>query len=141
MDNNIPRNTPALLGTYSHQTSICHKTHTSTARIDQLRNNLFNRFEKLLKQANARVIEKNDRNSTALSQYQTQIETAALIRTSEDILTLTRQMQELWLFGQLKTLDKNDIQARIDGDAKEVAEMLAVLVGGDQEENATKVED
>lgn len=49
-------------------------------------------------------------------------------------------MQELWLFGQLKTLDKNDIQARIDGDAKEVAEMLAVLVGGSQEDSAMKVE-
>ncbi|KAH0335261.1 hypothetical protein KCU81_g9122, partial [Aureobasidium melanogenum] len=120
MDNNIPRNTPALL-----------------ARIDQLRNSLFNRFEKLLEQAQN---EKNDRNSTALSQYQTQIETAALIRTSEDILALTRQMQELWLFGQLKTLDKNDIQARIDGDAKEVAEMLAMLVGGSQDENAMKIE-
>jgi hypothetical protein len=62
------------------------------------------------------------------------------IRTSEDILTLTRQMQELWLFGQLKTLDKNDIQGRIDADAKEVAEMLAVLVGSDKEENAMKIE-
>jgi hypothetical protein len=55
-------------------------------------------------------------------------------------LTLTRQMQELWLFGQLKTLDKNDIQGRIDEDAKEVAEMLAVLVGGEQQENAMKIE-
>jgi hypothetical protein len=62
------------------------------------------------------------------------------IRTSEDILTLTRQMQELWLFGQLKTLDKDDIQERIDADAKEVAEMLAVLVGGEKEENAMKIE-
>jgi len=62
------------------------------------------------------------------------------IRASEDLLTLTRQMQELWLFGQLKTLDKNDIQGRIDADAKEVAEMLAVLVGGEQEGNAMKVE-
>ena len=49
-------------------------------------------------------------------------------------------MQELWLFGQLKTLDKNDIQGRIDEDAKEVAEMLAVLVGGEQTDNAMKVE-
>ncbi|KAI5202187.1 hypothetical protein E4T42_05300 [Aureobasidium subglaciale] len=121
MDNNIPRNTPALL-----------------ARIDQLRNSLIKRFENLVEQA---AVDKNDRNSTALSQYQSQIETAALIRTSEDILTLTRQMQELWLFGQLKTLDKNDIQGRIDADAKEVAEMLAILVGGEQEQNAMKIED
>lgn len=54
------------------------------------------------------------------------------IRTSEEILTLTRQMQELWLFGQLKTLEKSDVQGRIDGDAKEVAELLAKLVGNDE---------
>jgi hypothetical protein len=49
-------------------------------------------------------------------------------------------MQELWLFGQLKTLDKNDIQGRIDADAKEVAEMLAVLVSGDKEDDTMKIE-
>jgi hypothetical protein len=68
-------------------------------------------------------------------------EEAETMDNTVDILTLTRQMQELWLFGQLKTLDKNDIQGRIDADAKEVAEMLAVLVGGDKEEHAMKVED
>ncbi|THV99471.1 hypothetical protein D6D26_06003, partial [Aureobasidium pullulans] len=73
MDNNIPRNTPALL-----------------ARIDQLRNSLIKRFENLVEQAATQYgtrwlmsmrmqIEKNDRNSTALSQYQSQIETAALV--------------------------------------------------------------
>ena len=41
-------------------------------------------------------------------------------------------MQELWLFGQLKTLEKSDVQGRIDGDAKEVAELLAKLVGNDE---------
>lgn len=41
-------------------------------------------------------------------------------------------MQELWLFGQLKTLEKSDIQGRIDEDAKVVAEMLAQLVGGEE---------
>jgi hypothetical protein len=51
-------------------------------------------------------------------------------------------MQELWLFGQLKTLDKSDIQGRIDQDAKEVAEMLATLVGGEQrnDRDAMKIE-
>ncbi|KAI4785420.1 hypothetical protein E4T44_14130 [Aureobasidium sp. EXF-8845] len=53
MENNIPRNTPALLGTLLLSSNKYHnrKTHTSTARIDQLRNSLFNRFEKLLEQA------------------------------------------------------------------------------------------
>lgn len=54
MDNNIPRNTPALLGMIgSRQTSIGQTLTASTARIDQLRNSLFNRFEKLLEQAQA----------------------------------------------------------------------------------------
>lgn len=52
MDNNIPRNTPALLGTIcTCSTSIAETLTASTARIDQLRNSLFNRFEKLLEQA------------------------------------------------------------------------------------------
>lgn len=38
------------------------------------------------------------------------------IRATEDILTLTRQMQELWLFGQLNTVDK-------DGKAKEISQV------------------
>lgn len=52
------------------------------------------------------------------------------IRTSEEILSLTRQMQELWLFGQLKTLEKGELQERIDQDAKEVAALLGQLAGG-----------
>jgi hypothetical protein len=37
----------------AHTKQKCHhpKTHTRTARVDQLRNSLFNRFEKLLEQA------------------------------------------------------------------------------------------
>ncbi|GAB7349796.1 hypothetical protein MBLNU459_g0510t1 [Dothideomycetes sp. NU459] len=107
---NIPRNTPALLN-----------------QIDKLRNSLIKRFENLIELA---ALEKKDRNATALSQYQTQIETAALIRTSEEILSLTRHMQELWLFGQLKTLEGGKLQDRVDQDAKEVASLLSQLVGG-----------
>lgn len=42
---------------------------------------------------------------------------------------MTRQMQELWLFGQLKTLDQSgDLKEKIDQDAREVAEMLTQLL-------------
>ncbi|KAL1305825.1 hypothetical protein AAFC00_003987 [Neodothiora populina] len=105
----IPRNTPALM-----------------ARIDQIRNNMLKRFENLIELA---AVDKTDRNTTALNQYQMQVETAALIRTSEDILTMTRQMQELWLFGQLKTLEqREDLQERIDSDAEDVAGLLTQLL-------------
>ncbi|KAF1344481.1 dihydrofolate reductase-like domain-containing protein [Delphinella strobiligena] len=96
----FPRNTPALM-----------------ARIDQLRNSLLKRFENLIELA---APDKTDRNTTALTVYQQQIETAALIRTTEDITTLIRQMMEAWKFGHLKTIDQSsDLQTRTDEDAKE----------------------
>jgi hypothetical protein len=65
MDNNIPRNTPALLGTNLLLSNKYHsRTLTrDTARIDQLRNSLFNRFEKLLEQAH--VSDENEHQVTA----------------------------------------------------------------------------
>ncbi|KAL1305826.1 hypothetical protein AAFC00_003987 [Neodothiora populina] len=42
---------------------------------------------------------------------------------------MTRQMQELWLFGQLKTLEqREDLQERIDSDAEDVAGLLTQLL-------------
>lgn len=36
-------------------------------------------------------------------------------------------MQELWLFGQLKTLEVSDVQEKIDEDARAVAGLLGRL--------------
>jgi len=36
-------------------------------------------------------------------------------------------MQELWLFGQLKTLETSDVQGKIDEDAQAVAALLDQL--------------
>ena len=36
-------------------------------------------------------------------------------------------MQELWLFGQLKTLEANDTQTKMNEDANAVAELLKQL--------------
>ena len=49
------------------------------------------------------------------------------VRTAEEVLSLTRQMQELWLFGQLKTLEVSDVQTKIDDDARAVAGLLGQL--------------
>ncbi|GAB7339760.1 hypothetical protein MBLNU457_6319t1 [Dothideomycetes sp. NU457] len=114
----IPRNTPALM-----------------SKIDSLRNQLIRRFETLLELSSN---EQKDRQTTALHQYQMQIETAGLIRASEDILSMTRQMQELWLFGQLKTLETDHGAAKGDDDAKAVAALLAQLTEADS--NGVKAE-
>ncbi|TKA74715.1 hypothetical protein B0A49_02414 [Cryomyces minteri] len=113
------RNTPALI-----------------ARIEKLTNDLIRRFETLVALA---PVERTDRNFTAYSAYQMEVETAALhsrtyadeIRSSEDILTLTRQMQEMWLFGQLSTLGESRAQQKTEEDARAVAEVLARLIQGE----------
>lgn len=45
-------------------------------------------------------------------------------------------MQELWLFGQLKTLEVNDMQDKIDEDARAVAQLLGQLQGTTKEVKA-----
>lgn len=57
-------------------------------------------------------------------------------------------MQEMWLFGSLKTLEQSgDVQQRIDQDAREVADMLAALMasqsaaGGDESVKTERVVD
>lgn len=53
------------------------------------------------------------------------------IRSSEDLLTLIQQMQEIWLFGKLDTLGKSKIQEQTEADAKVVVELLESLKAGD----------
>jgi Surfeit locus protein 5 subunit 22 of Mediator complex len=50
------------------------------------------------------------------------------IRAAEDLLSLTRQMQELWLFGQLDTLGKSVVEEKTEADARRVAELIQTLV-------------
>jgi hypothetical protein len=51
------------------------------------------------------------------------------IRASEDILTLTRQMKEMWLFGQLNTLGGSGKDEKIEEEAKAVLELLGRIAG------------
>ncbi|KAF2229018.1 hypothetical protein EV356DRAFT_496606 [Viridothelium virens] len=103
MDQSL-RNAPALL-----------------ARIDTATQQLIRRFENLIGLAS---LEKTDRNSTALNALEIDVETAALIRGAEDLTTLIRQMQEVWLFGELNTLGKSENQEKMQQSTVAVAELL-----------------
>ncbi|KAF2225115.1 hypothetical protein BDZ85DRAFT_88664 [Elsinoe ampelina] len=111
----IPRNTPAVL-----------------SKIDQLRNSLIKRFENLVEMAE---IKRTDRNTTALLEYRIQVETTGLVRTAEEILALTRQMQEMWLFGHLNTLEVSDMQDKVDTQAQEIAALLKQLTDVDTQQD------
>ncbi|KAI9874990.1 MAG: hypothetical protein M1830_009051 [Pleopsidium flavum] len=91
---------------------------------------LLKRFENLVALA---PVSGRDRNTTAVEVYQIEIETAALIRAAEDILSLTRSLKEAWLFGQLNTLGESKAALKTDEDAKVVAEGLQRLLKGQEE--------
>ncbi|QSS51829.1 hypothetical protein I7I53_07261 [Histoplasma capsulatum var. duboisii H88] len=72
---------------------------------------LLQRFENIMATA---TVENTSFTSTAIETYQLDVESTALIRAAEDILSLTRSMKEAWLFGKLDTLGENerDVQRR-----------------------------
>lgn len=64
-----------------------------------------------------------------------EVETAALIRAAEDILSLTRVMKEMWLFGKLQTVGTNEAEERAEESAKGVEEGLRNLMAGRRAED------
>ncbi|TQB75106.1 hypothetical protein MPDQ_003652 [Monascus purpureus] len=72
---------------------------------------LLQRFENIMATA---TVENSNHASTAVETYQLDVESTALIRAAEDILSLTRSMKEAWLFGKLNTLgeDERDVKRR-----------------------------
>ncbi|RMY09802.1 hypothetical protein D0868_04042 [Hortaea werneckii] len=103
------RNTPALMN-----------------RIDKLYGDVIKHYEALV--SLAAVENATDRNSTALAQYQMQVETTALTRAIEEGQSFTRQLQEMWLFGQLNTIGDSEARQRSDETAKELSGLLQQLV-------------
>ncbi|KAF3480479.1 dihydrofolate reductase [Arthroderma uncinatum] len=80
-----------------------------TARINADITQLLQRFENIMAAA---TVDNPSRTSSAIESYQLDVESTALIRAAEDILSLTRTLKETWLFGKLDTLgeDERDIQ-------------------------------
>ncbi|KAI1971422.1 hypothetical protein LOZ53_005342 [Ophidiomyces ophidiicola] len=76
----------------------------------------------------AATVDNSSHTASAIETYQLDVESTALIRAAEDILSLTRSMKESWLFGRLNVLgeDDKDIQMRkqVDADVQVVRETL-----------------
>ncbi|BCR89243.1 RNA polymerase II mediator complex head subunit MED22 [Aspergillus chevalieri] len=94
-------------------------------RINHNISQLLQRFENIMATA---TVENTSHTSTAVETYQLDVESTALIRAAEDILSLTRAMKEIWLFGKLDTLgeDERDIKRReeLEGDAEAVQKVI-----------------
>ncbi|KAL2800119.1 surfeit locus protein 5 subunit 22 of mediator complex-domain-containing protein [Aspergillus germanicus] len=85
---------------------------TSKALHYRINNNisqLLQRFENIMATA---TVESTSHTTTAVETYQLDVESTALIRAAEDILSLTRVMKETWLFGKLDTLGEDESETR-----------------------------
>ncbi|KAL8823552.1 MAG: hypothetical protein Q9191_005756 [Dirinaria sp. TL-2023a] len=58
-----------------------------------------------------------------------EVETAALVRAAEDVLSLTRVLKEAWLFGRLNTVGTSKVEKEAEEYAIDVAERLQRLAG------------
>ncbi|KAJ9243462.1 surfeit locus protein 5 subunit 22 of mediator complex-domain-containing protein [Paecilomyces variotii] len=90
---------------------------------------LLQRFENIMATA---TVENTSYTATSVETYQLDVESTALIRAAEDILSLTRTMKETWLFGKLDTLeeDERDIKRREQLEKDALAVKQAVEEGG-----------
>ncbi|MCJ1451154.1 hypothetical protein MMC28_001489 [Mycoblastus sanguinarius] len=91
---------------------------------------LLRRFENIIAFTPA---DEQNRNATAVGAYQMEVETAALVRAAEDILSLTRALKESWLFGKLQTVGTSQAEKRAEDAARKVAEGLSRLSGVEAE--------
>lgn len=69
--------------------------------------------------------------NTATEQLRMDVESTALIRAAEEIMVLTRELKDLWLFGGLDTLhsrQRSVADDAMEADAKVVYEFVSSLV-------------
>ncbi|KAL5332909.1 hypothetical protein BJX70DRAFT_392604 [Aspergillus crustosus] len=88
---------------------------------------LLQRFENIMATA---TVESTSHTTTAVETYQLDVESTALIRAAEDILSLTRVMKETWLFGKLDTLGEDESETKRREELERDAEVIQQAVEG-----------
>jgi len=123
------------------------------ARITYLSNTLIKRIGNIVEQALTKdpdSIEPTAENgatshtTTAVQQFQLDVESTALVRAAEEIMILTRSMKDVWLFGGLDTLNSDHNGEHAEGaqpeDVKAVAEYIQKRLGtGEVEKDSQPV--
>ncbi|KAL9002737.1 MAG: hypothetical protein Q9188_004356 [Gyalolechia gomerana] len=128
MDSN-QRTSGALLGNFHRDIPRRFQVTGYPERATRDISALLQRFENIVE------YKPGDRNAAAVNAYRMEVETAALIRAAEDILSLTRVMKEMWLFGKLQTVGTNEAEERAEESAKGVEEGLRKLMAGRRAED------
>ncbi|MCJ1368936.1 hypothetical protein MMC20_000143 [Loxospora ochrophaea] len=91
---------------------------------------LLRRFENIIAFAPAEGPDRKP-TTTAVEAYQMEVESAALVRAAEDILSLTRMLKEMWLFGKLEVGGERarEVEEKREEVARGVVEGLGRVMG------------
>jgi hypothetical protein len=82
--------------------------------------------------------------NTATEQLRMDVESTALIRAAEEVMVLTRELKDLWLFGGLDTLrsgERGKEEEGMEGDARVVYEFMKKMANGGPAVDVGKEED
>ncbi|EHL01412.1 putative Mediator of RNA polymerase II transcription subunit 22 [Glarea lozoyensis 74030] len=105
---------------------------------------MLTRFRNLVMLANSQKSaddngSKASREVAASEALAMEVETRALVRAAEDLLQLTREMKELWLFGPLREIGEGEGEGKMDEDSVKVGEMVEQILRKDAESSKSKL--
>ncbi|KAN0095309.1 Mediator complex, subunit Med22 [Hyaloscypha variabilis] len=89
---------------------------------------LLTRFKYLIDLAATPVEDGATKEVAAANAFRMEVESSALVRAAEDLLQLTRELKEMWLFGPLRGIGEGESEGKMDEDAKKVGEMVEALL-------------
>jgi len=89
---------------------------------------LLTRFKNLISLAAEPAEDGATLEVAAAQSFQMEVETNAMVQAVEDLLRLTRELKEMWLFGPLREIGEGEGEGSMDEDSKKVGEMVRELL-------------
>merc|ERR1712098_610764 len=85
---------------------------------------LLTRFKTLITLAAEPVEDGATKEMAAAHGLQMEVEGSALVRATEDLLQLSHELKELWLFGPLRGIKEGEGEGQMDVDSQKVGELV-----------------
>ncbi|KAH9209859.1 mediator complex, subunit Med22 [Leptodontidium sp. 2 PMI_412] len=104
---------------------------TTTSLIDREERTvaaLLTRFRALVTLAAEPVQDGATKEVAAAHGLQMEVEGSALVRATEDLLQLTRELKELWLFGPLRGINEGEGEGQMNVDSQKVGELVEAVL-------------
>jgi len=105
--------------------------HTTSALVDRQNRSvaaLLTRFKNIISLAALPAGDGFTKEVAAAEAFQMEVETNALISAAEDLLQLTRELKELWIFGPLRGIGEGEGEEKMDEDSTKVAGLIEELL-------------